>query len=128
MTNKPTTVQVSTNTNRQLTLISTFTGVNKNEILENFIDALFWRCVPYFQNSISTGDLITYNLEVSAKPHTDLVKGSYICDMDASEEETSKKTFALIKEQLANLDFERAERKKRFKEVFDREIPSQKEG
>jgi hypothetical protein len=119
----PTTIQITKNSNRQLSILSTFSGIDdKGNIIEPFIQDLFRKCRPLLMAAIKTGQNITFDYEITVQLKEDLVKGSFPCAMDESRDTTDAKMMAEIESCFRRLDNEKELNKIKFVECLEKEF------
>lgn len=115
----PTTLQTSKQASKRLGLISTFSGLPKNDIVEGLIADLFQASKPQLYESVKTGDEIAYKLDIKVKPKIELVNGSFPCNMATPREETDRVTYDLVTKAFERLDNEKAQNRVKFKKALE---------
>lgn len=123
MIRKLTTVQLTTNDARQLKMVSVLSGVPQTQIISEFIEEIFRKFRPLTFKSVATGERISFDFQVTAKPEVDLVLAQFPCAMDAPREETDPKMMEMLEAGFNRLDRAKEERKKVFAKALNDLFP-----
>jgi protein involved in ribonucleotide reduction len=110
----PTSVQLSAFSHMLLKKISTFTGKSQSAIIEEFVRTLYISMQKDIQKVVSTGDFVSYNLNVTSGIRADMVSNQFTVPMSMSFEESDKIRDSMIEQQFAELDQLKEQRKKEF--------------